>query len=393
MKDFPGMRRSWAFAWLPILVAVLVLASGGAALAAIRFDAARRTEMLQGVSIGGVPVGGLQLRVARARLLEAYESPLDRPMSVEADGRYFTATPRELGAGTDVLDRLAEARQTHGAMPLFRRLWHRLTGIPVGGDLRVRTLVDVAKVEAFVDSMAEAVDRPAVDASVEMVGGRIRITPETQGFALDREATTRQLRDALATGDVVVHASGEAVAPALRRGDVTDVLVVKVGENKLLHFEGEQLAKEYEVATGLPNYATPLGEFKVINKRRNPTWVNPAKFPGGWGWNLPARIAAGPGSPLGTRALDINSPGIRIHGTYANNSIGYNASHGCIRMRIADVEELFEKVQVGTPVIIVQTGDFRVMKRAAASQPEPSAETDATAIPGQPVPPATPTPA
>jgi lipoprotein-anchoring transpeptidase ErfK/SrfK len=56
---------------------------------------------------------------------------------------------------------------------------------------------------------------------------------------------------------------------------------------------------------------------------------------------------------LGTRALNLDAPGIRIHGTYADSSIGTYASHGCIRMHIWDSEELFDLVDVGTPVIIV----------------------------------------
>jgi len=63
-------------------------------------------------------------------------------------------------------------------------------------------------------------------------------------------------------------------------------------------------------------------------------------------------IAPGPGNPLGTRAIYLNAPGIRIHGTYSSSSIGTYASHGCIRMYIADSEELFDLVDTGTRVII-----------------------------------------
>jgi lipoprotein-anchoring transpeptidase ErfK/SrfK len=63
-------------------------------------------------------------------------------------------------------------------------------------------------------------------------------------------------------------------------------------------------------------------------------------------------IAPGPGNPLGTRAIYLNAPGIRIHGTYSTSSIGTYASHGCIRMYIEDSEELFELVDMGARVII-----------------------------------------
>jgi len=88
----------------------------------------------------------------------------------------------------------------------------------------------------------------------------------------------------------------------------------------------------------------------IINKRVNPTWYNPAKDT--WGKNEPDFIPPGPNNPLGTRALDLDAPGIRIHGTYADSSIGTYASHGCIRMYIPDSEDLFDRVVVGTLVII-----------------------------------------
>ena len=75
--------------------------------------------------------------------------------------------------------------------------------------------------------------------------------------------------------------------------------------------------------------------------------------PLGWGKDYPASIPPGPGNPLGTRAMYLDAPGIRIHGTYNESSIGTFASHGCVRMTIADSEALYELVPVGTIVYIV----------------------------------------
>ena len=80
--------------------------------------------------------------------------------------------------------------------------------------------------------------------------------------------------------------------------------------------------------------------------------MNPA--PTGWGAGEPATIPPGPGNPLGTRALYLNAPGIRIHGTYDTASVGTYASHGCIRMTISDSEDLYPRVPVGTTVLITQ---------------------------------------
>jgi len=67
---------------------------------------------------------------------------------------------------------------------------------------------------------------------------------------------------------------------------------------------------------------------------------------------MPASIPPGPGNPLGTRAMYLNAPGIRIHGTWSSSSIGTAASHGCIRMLIADSEQLYPLVPIGTTVIV-----------------------------------------
>jgi lipoprotein-anchoring transpeptidase ErfK/SrfK len=117
-------------------------------------------------------------------------------------------------------------------------------------------------------------------------------------------------------------------------------------------YDGLKLKTTFPVATGqLGIYPTPLGHWQIVNKRINPTWVNPAKDT--WGAGEPDFIPPGPDNPLGTRALDLNAAGIRIHGTPSDASIGHYASHGCIRMHIPDSERLFGLVEIGTPVIIV----------------------------------------
>lgn len=378
-----GASRFRRVKWLIPAAACLMLLGGGVAGAAASYDARYRTTMLPGVSIGGLPIGGMRFEAARALVAETFNAPLNQPVTVDVDGTTFSATRRELGLRTDAVKQFDEATRLHGAMPVLFRLWHRITGSPLQRDLDVHRRFDGKGIDEFVDSVAKQVDRPGVDASIRYEGGRLRVTPDVSGFELDRKAAVKQLRAGLAAGESYLRLGGQPVAAVRKSSDLTDVLVVRVGENKLSHYRDEVLVKEYDIATGTSEFPTPLGEFKIVSKRKNPTWINPAKYPGGWGWNLPARIAAGPGNPLGTRALDLSSRGIRIHGTYSVSSIGYNASHGCIRMRIADVEELFELAQVGTPVLVVQTAPLKSPPKKARAEPvEPSAENDGTRIPG-----------
>jgi lipoprotein-anchoring transpeptidase ErfK/SrfK len=140
------------------------------------------------------------------------------------------------------------------------------------------------------------------------------------------------------------------VAPETVGDDKT--IVVSLGQEKLTLYEGKKADRTYPVATGAPGFPTPTGSFQIVEKRKNPTWVNPD--PTGWGSSMPVSIPPGPGNPLGTRAMNLNAPGIRIHGTYELSSLGTAASHGCIRMAISDSEQLYDLVNVGTPVLIMK---------------------------------------
>gem|GEM_PF-290853 len=139
--------------------------------------------------------------------------------------------------------------------------------------------------------------------------------------------------------------SANADALALMIGSIR----IDISERKLYLFSDGKLAKTYSVAIGQPAYPTPVGNWKIISKVRNPIWT-PPKSP--WAVGLDP-VPPGPGNPLGTRWMGLSAPAIGIHGTDADWSIGTAASHGCIRMHIPDAEDLFTRVYIGTPVQIV----------------------------------------
>jgi lipoprotein-anchoring transpeptidase ErfK/SrfK len=110
-----------------------------------------------------------------------------------------------------------------------------------------------------------------------------------------------------------------------------------------------RLVRRFGVATGQSSYPTPLGLYPIAEMWRDPWWIPPDSP-----WAKGAKpIPPGPGNPLGTRWMGLTAPGVGIHGTPDAGSIGYSASHGCIRMYIPDAEWLFERVRVGVPVYIV----------------------------------------
>ncbi|AHB87633.1 LD-transpeptidase YkuD family [Thermosynechococcus sp. NK55a] len=125
-------------------------------------------------------------------------------------------------------------------------------------------------------------------------------------------------------------------------------LEINLSRRQLTLYQGDTPLRRYPVAVGRPGWETPVGQFQVRQMIRNPAWKNP--FTGGV-------IAGGhPQNPLGRRWIGFWSDGtnwVGLHGTPNPDSIGHAVSHGCVRMYNRDIEELFEKVQLGVPVIVV----------------------------------------
>ena len=129
------------------------------------------------------------------------------------------------------------------------------------------------------------------------------------------------------------------------------VIVIRRGVNELRYYDGAKLVRTFGVATGQSVYPTPTGTFSVVDMQYNPWW-RPPDSP----WAAGKKpIPPGPGNPLGTRWMGLSAPGVGIHGTPDDASIGYSVSHGCIRMHISDAEWLFHHVKLGTPVVITDS--------------------------------------
>ena len=119
-------------------------------------------------------------------------------------------------------------------------------------------------------------------------------------------------------------------------------IVVSMPDRKLALLEGERVMKVYDVAVGATVSPSPNGEYRIAQRLENPTYYHPG-------------VVIGPGknNPLGPRWIGLDVKGFGIHGTNRPESIGKNASHGCIRMRNSDVEDLFARVQVGDRVSLI----------------------------------------
>jgi lipoprotein-anchoring transpeptidase ErfK/SrfK len=235
-------------------------------------------------------------------------------------------------------------------MSLVSRVYHRIADKPVPLTIPLGFTYDQTKVEAFVQQAFDEIAKPAVDADLSLVEDQLVMRHPQTGEELRTDAAVERVVQALQGHLDAVRMPVRTVEPQVTAAGLGKTIVVDLSENRLYLYDGFKVVKEFPVATAAAGYTTPVGTWQIVNKAENPTWYNPA--PDGWGAGEPLVIPPGPGNPLGTRALYLNAPGIRIHGSYADSSIGTYASHGCIRMHISDSEVLYPLIPIGTKVII-----------------------------------------
>lgn len=340
--------RGWKVAL--IAVGVIGVMGAGTAFAAYRYDASAAGRILPGVAVAGVDVSDMTraeaVRVVTARAQET----LDGQLSITAGGHTWILTPAALGMTADVETAVDEALAVADSLSFVNRVYHRIADEPVDASIDVAFAYDDAAITSFVEQARDEVAVPAVDARIALVDNELVMRRPKTGLELKTQLAATRIRAALEDRAAEVSIPLREIEPEVTTAALGGTIVVDLSENSLTLYDGFKVTKEYPVATAAPGYTTPVGTWQVIDKKENPTWYNPALD--SWGADLPAVIAPGPSNPLGTRALYLNSPGIRIHGTSNSASIGTYASHGCIRMLISDSEELYPLVPIGTRAII-----------------------------------------
>lgn len=327
----------------------MLAASGGLAWAAAE-DYNARDMAPRGVTVSGVELGGLSPADVRKTVESTVIEPLLTPVKVAADGSTFEVDPSDF-LHADVDQAVADAFEPNHTSTIAHRIYRRLLDEPVNVTIEPRIVVDEHALQSRVAGMAVAVDQAAVDATVTLEDGVVVIGPSAEGRSLDQTASIDIIAEALLSEETGVELPVDPVAPEITEQDLGQWMVIRRSSRTLELWEGIEIDRTYRVAVGAPGYETPRGEWEITLKRYLPTWGNPGSA---WAVNMPATIPPGPDNPLGTRALNLNAPGIRIHGTPAVDSIGTAASHGCVRMVQADVEELYDIVDVGTPVFVVE---------------------------------------
>lgn len=286
----------------------------------------------EGVTIARIPVAGL----TGAEALALLERQFARKINLRVGRKRFLIAPGQVGLrvnlGPAVRDALVATEP---------------------GNIYVPIKYDKDRLKSLQDFLIERTALPARDASwvartaprlrKEVIGARLEVRKLRKRLVLSlsrplTRAKPRVVRD--------------AVLPDVRNNEVGPFITISRDDKLLTYWvatrKGQvQRAKRFGVATGQSAYPTPRGLREIIEM-----WANPWWYPPDSDWAAGAEpIPPGPGNPLGTRWMGLGDA-VGIHGTPDAASIGYSASHGCIRMLIPDAEWLFSHVSVGVPVLI-----------------------------------------
>jgi lipoprotein-anchoring transpeptidase ErfK/SrfK len=284
-----------------------------------------------GVRLAGVAIGGLAPDAAAGAVTASF----DRPVTLRFEGTTINVAPSLLGVSVPVESAIEKA----------------LT-VPPGTSLALRASVNKLLIRAFIQKIANRFDRKPVASRLLFRNSKPLVTTAVMGRTLNVARGALDLTNALVHGTrapIVLHA--KLRKPSVTPSTIGPVIVIRRGTNHLTLYNGMKIVRQFGVATGQTIYPTPLGLFTIVVKWKNPWWYPPASP---WATGLKP-VPPGPGNPLGTRWMGLSAPGVGIHGTPEDGSIGYSLSHGCIRMHIPQAEWLFDHVNVGTPVYIVSS--------------------------------------
>jgi lipoprotein-anchoring transpeptidase ErfK/SrfK len=321
------MRRLLAFALLSTL---LYAAPSGAQLTHIR----------AGVSAGGVDLSGLTVAEATAKLDAELAPRLAPDLLIGVAGRPWTL-------------KMADAKLKLDSARTAKRALYAKAGVT-----QVAPAISHSRlaVKAFAEGIAKKVGKPARDARIKITLRHIYRERSRPGRGLDVAAARKAIDAAIddPAAPRVLHQALSRVRAKVNANDLArvynTVITIDKAHFKLRLFKGLKFRKSYGVAVGQPAYPTPSGRFAIQSKQVDPVWSVPNSP---WAGELQGTTVDGgsAANPLKARWMGIAN-GVGIHGTGEDWSIGTRASHGCIRMHVPDVIDLFKRVPVGAPVLI-----------------------------------------
>jgi len=338
---------------IAVLIAalLLVLVVGGA----YAYDSSQKDQIAEGVTIGGVDVGGLDEEEAAALVRRKLLAPLQGSLRVTFRKRSWELPGEKLKIRADVATAVEEAVEDSQEGGLPGRLVRYVSGGEVDESISPGVTYSEPAINRFVREVAEDVNREPQNADVEPSGDSLNVVAGKDGLKLRDNLLEQELKAAVLNANApdAVVAKAHSIAPEVTKDEVAaeypSYLTLDRSTFTLRLWKHLKLAKTYTVAVGMEGLETPEGLYAIQEKEENPVWHVPTSD---WAGDLAGQtIPPGPSNPIKARWMGIFE-GAGIHGTEETYSLGSAASHGCVRMAIPDVEELYDQVEVGTPIFI-----------------------------------------
>ena len=322
------------------------------------YDTTQKDHIAKGVTVGGIDVGGLTKGEAYSKIQAAYLDPLEEKVTIKAVGRKFHLDPKGAQVTANVNAMVDEAVARSRSGDPFSRAVRDITGGKVEANLSPEVTYSENAVGRFVKRIAKRVNREAADATATLDAAGPNLTPSKDGLALQQASLRKKIEAVLVTpgAERVVRAKTRHTKPKVTTDKIDDefgtALVVDRSDFKLKLYKDLKLEKTYDVAVGAEGLETPAGLYHIENKQIDPVWNVPNSA---WAGDLAGTSVPGgtPQNPLKARWMGIFD-GAGIHGVDPSEygTIGSAASHGCVRMRIPDVIDLYDRVPVGAPIFI-----------------------------------------
>jgi lipoprotein-anchoring transpeptidase ErfK/SrfK len=338
-----------------IVVAIAVFALVVGAVGVYAYDQTRDDVIAKGVTAGGVDLSGLHPAAARDTLRRELAAPLQKPIVVRFHGHRYRLSARKAKVSVDVDRMVAAALERSREGNIVSRTTRAITGSSVHESVPVAISYSHHAVARFARRVKHKVDQPARDATIDFSGGELVKVDSQTGREADEGALQRAIEGDLTepTADHRIKVPVAVTKPKVTTRELAQkyprVIAVNRGGFRLTLYRHLKPAKTYTIAVGQQGLETPAGRYNIQDKQVDPSWHVPNSA---WAGSLAGQvIPPGPDNPLQARWMGIYN-GAGIHGTADTGSLGSAASHGCIRMAVPDVIDLYDRVEVGDPVFI-----------------------------------------
>jgi lipoprotein-anchoring transpeptidase ErfK/SrfK len=310
-------------------------------------DLALSGQIFPGITIDGKAVGGMSKTEATDLIKRTVAAPLMASMVLVNEDHEYKLDLKSINLSVDVAAMVDKAYAEGKHQNFISRMFRRFGNKPIHRNVPVIFKYDAAKLNSFIARIAGNVDVSARSSSLDMSTGTPVVSSSKYGLRVVRDGTRDAIVAALPSGNRRIPLLVESVKPRVTEEDIGYIIVVRQSEHKLYLYKAGKFVDAFACAVGTPEYPTPTGQFSIVKKEKDPTWYPPKSD-----WAKDKKpIPPGPGNPLGPYWMAIGD-GVGIHSTPDEKSLGYSASHGCIRLSEWSAQYIFNRVSKGTPVYI-----------------------------------------